>query len=294
MKNKIHATIILYILISISIPVIFKYTIFENLALSNLSNSEWAGFLGSYAGGILGGLGTLIAVYITVKSSISIQEENQKETDRRIQEECKRHNDEIIDENRRRAAERVSDIEVAQKRDRKLFADNIAKELGRYITHISNYHYESLKAENLQKELSIAKENLVQIEKELRNVGIELSKVNWDNPDEIVKISAKRDVIADEKDRLSRIYNEILAEQRVNSEFGNRLVANETFFTLKVALCNIKFADDFLKKLEEIHRGSGLVHAEEKFYGQWITTETAQLMQEFSVFAEKYIENAEN
>lgn len=53
--------------------------------LSNLNNAEWASFLGSYVGGILGGLGTLIAVFITVKDSKESQLKNEQDTTMRIE-----------------------------------------------------------------------------------------------------------------------------------------------------------------------------------------------------------------
>lgn len=294
MKIREYANIIiwiitLYIVIGILIPIIFKYTIFENPALSNLSNNEWAGFLGSYVGGILGGLGTLIAVYITVKSSMSIQEENKRETDQRIEEECKRHQAEIIAENQRRDIERNSDIEENNKRDRQQFVNRIAKELGTYITHISKYHYAGLEAENLQGEVDRAKAELLQIEQKLKKIDEKFSAVNVDDSDEIIRVSTERDEIVDEKERLSRIYNEALAERRLNREFGNRLTANEAFFTLKVVLSNIESAENLLKKLKEVHGGAGFKHPEEVSYGQWIDLETEKLMQEFIVFMNKYV-----
>lgn len=287
MKNKGYAKIIiwiivLYIVVSTFIPIIFKYAIFENPTLSNLSNNEWAGFLGSYVGGILGGLGTLIALYITVKNSMTVQEENKRETDQRIEEEYKRHQAEIAVEK-----------EKNDKRDRQQFVNSIAKELGVYITHISKYHYAGLDAENLRDRVSNAKTELTQIEQKLKIVDDKLSAVNVDDSDEIIRVSAERDTIVNEKDRLNRIYNEALAAQRSNSEFGNRLAANEAFFTLKAVLSNIKLADNFQQKLNEVHYGAGFKHSQEEVYGQWIGAETEELIQEFTVFMNKYVENVE-
>ena len=76
--------IIIYTTVGIILPFIFKYVIFESTTFSNLSNNEWAGFLGSYVGGILGGLGTLISVFITVKDSRDMQIENKKDTIRKF------------------------------------------------------------------------------------------------------------------------------------------------------------------------------------------------------------------
>lgn len=78
-NNDIKRTIIIYLLAGIGLPFLLKYLIFENQALSNLTNNEWAGFLGSYAGGILGGLGTLISVVFTVSSSFNLQKETERE-----------------------------------------------------------------------------------------------------------------------------------------------------------------------------------------------------------------------
>lgn len=298
MKDKRYAKIIIwiivvYIVVSILIPIIFKYAIFENPALSNLSNNEWAGFLGSYVGGILGGLGTLLALYITVKNSMTVQEENKRETDQRIEEEYKRHQAEIATEKERRDNERLSDKEENDKRDRQQFANSIAKELGVYITHISKYHFAGLDAWDLQKRVSDAKTDLLQIEQKLKSIDEKLSAIDVDNTDEFLRVSTKRDTIVDEKERLSRIYNEALTEQRSNSEFGNRLVANEAFFTLIAVLSNIKSADNLLQKLNEVHKGAGSRHPQEESYGQWIGAETEELIQEFTVFMNKYVENVE-
>lgn len=298
MKSKGYAKIIiwiivLYIFVSVLIPIIFKYAIFENPALSNLSNNEWAGFLGSYVGGILGGLGTLIALYITVKNSMTVQEENKKDTDQRIEEEYKRHQADIAAEKERRDKERLSDKEDNDKRDRQQFVNNIAKELGVYITHISKYHFAGLEAERLQDRVSNAKTELFRVEQKLKSIDDKLSAVDVNDSDEFLRVSTERDTIVDEKDQLSRIYNEALAEQRSNSEFGNRLTANEAFFTLKVVLGNITFADDLLKKLEEVHKGAGFRHPEEETYSQWINLKTEDLIQEFTVFMDRYVDNVE-
>lgn len=76
--RTIMTIIIIYTVIGIILPFVFKFVIFESTEFSNLTNNEWAGFLGSYVGGILGGLGTLISVFITVKESQDMQIENKK------------------------------------------------------------------------------------------------------------------------------------------------------------------------------------------------------------------------
>ena len=56
-------TIVLFLIVAILAPLLIDYFIFGNTIPSNISNEAWAGFLGSY----IGGLCTMIAVFITVK-----------------------------------------------------------------------------------------------------------------------------------------------------------------------------------------------------------------------------------
>ncbi|RJE48911.1 MULTISPECIES: hypothetical protein [unclassified Dehalobacter] len=65
------------IVIIILIPWLFDSLIFGNNIKSNLSNGEWAGFLGSYIGGIVGGFATLSAVLISLNKGKTIQEESE-------------------------------------------------------------------------------------------------------------------------------------------------------------------------------------------------------------------------
>lgn len=56
-------TIVFFLIVAILAPLLIDYFIFGNTIPSNISNESWAGFLGSY----IGGLCTMIAVFITVK-----------------------------------------------------------------------------------------------------------------------------------------------------------------------------------------------------------------------------------
>lgn len=56
-------TIVLSLIVAILAPLLIDYFIFGNTIPSNISNEAWAGFLGSY----IGGLCTMMAVFITVK-----------------------------------------------------------------------------------------------------------------------------------------------------------------------------------------------------------------------------------
>ena len=43
--NVIMIIVVIYLIVGIILPFIFKYAIFESKTFSNLSNNEWAGFL---------------------------------------------------------------------------------------------------------------------------------------------------------------------------------------------------------------------------------------------------------
>ncbi len=71
----------------ILIPFALGYLISIKSIIPNFSQSnDWIGFLGSYTGGILGGLCTLVVMYFTRKDTRDIQEENKALT-LKIQEE---------------------------------------------------------------------------------------------------------------------------------------------------------------------------------------------------------------
>jgi hypothetical protein len=75
---KIKYTIlgIVFIVLVIGIPLIIDNWIIGNDFQSNISNSDWVSFLGSYIGAILGGLFTLVAIYITYNQNNKLHSEN--------------------------------------------------------------------------------------------------------------------------------------------------------------------------------------------------------------------------
>ncbi|HBF0730817.1 TPA: hypothetical protein KNO10_004033 [Clostridioides difficile] len=105
----------------IIIPLIVTFTIsVRNPIFSFNESNGWLGFWGSYLGGILGGLATLMAVVITTNQTRIIQEENKLET-REIQAESKK--------------EKI----YFQKKE---FTDEICKCISEYITDACGYFYE--------------------------------------------------------------------------------------------------------------------------------------------------------
>ena len=70
--------IVLGIASVIAVPIFIDFFVFGNAFSSNIDNQAWAGFLGSY----LGGIATLVAVFITIwdnNKKIEIQRQSEKE-----------------------------------------------------------------------------------------------------------------------------------------------------------------------------------------------------------------------
>ena len=70
--------IVLGIASVIAVPIFIDFFVFGNAFPSNIDNQAWAGFLGSY----LGGIATLVAVFITIwdnNKKIEIQRQSEKE-----------------------------------------------------------------------------------------------------------------------------------------------------------------------------------------------------------------------
>lgn len=66
--KKIKIPLFGAILLVTIIPIIINLTMYIpfSITVDSLSQSDWLSFFGSYMGGVLGGLGTLIAVFLTI------------------------------------------------------------------------------------------------------------------------------------------------------------------------------------------------------------------------------------
>ncbi len=288
-KTIILWVILAYLFLGMTLPVVFKYAIFESTAYSNLTNSEWAGFLGSYVGGVLGALGTLVAVYFTVKSTINVQEEATHSSNERLELEYRRHQEEIKSENERREKERQDDSKEIKTRYRIELANEIANDLGKYITHISNYYYMNQREEKIKNKLVKAKQELDLKENEIKEITRQLQNVSVEeNIQSIHQFEMQMQQKEIERQRALRVYGEYAELERRNGERLNRFVANEAYFTIRVRMNDLQEGKSFLEKLEKIHKEVSYDHPEEK-YGQWIEGETDGLMREFDSFVKMYI-----
>lgn len=78
----------LIVLVSLGIlilPLIIDWCIFANDFPSNISNSDWASFLGGYIGAIVGGLFSLVGIVWTIRFT---REQNQKDRELQVKPYC--------------------------------------------------------------------------------------------------------------------------------------------------------------------------------------------------------------
>ena len=273
-KRRIKVLLISIVVIVLMIPIILEFFIFRNTFQSPVDNNGWASFLGSYLGGVLGGLCTLATLFVTVRESQRIQRDNKDDTERQIQDERKRHDAEIDNQYR-----------LHEKDKRTAFADLIADDIGIYIAHISQYHYAGLHAITLKAEVDAAFSEMKKAEDSKLNAikefgsGIDKSEI---------KILESECYV----DKCKFKYEELKNKKEENSKNGDRLRANEVFFTLQVKLNDIVEAKELLAKLYEFHNGTGKKHNEKKF-GEWIENIIEDVKVEYSLFRKRYIEKYE-
>lgn len=77
-KNRFIFITIGLIISCVILPLGIDRFVFGNSIESNLTNAEWAGFLGSY----IGGIATILAVIITIWFTTKENEEKQKQRDK--------------------------------------------------------------------------------------------------------------------------------------------------------------------------------------------------------------------
>lgn len=71
-KSQLGIIVLVYVLFSICFVGVVKWP------YPNLTYPEWDNFLACFCGGAIGGLATLIAVYVTIKETRKIQDETRK------------------------------------------------------------------------------------------------------------------------------------------------------------------------------------------------------------------------
>ena len=229
--QKKRIVIVFIIVIICLIPTALEYFVFRNNIFSVLSNGEWSGFLGSYIGGVFGGVGTLLAVYITTKETRKIQQENSAQ---------------IEDEKRRN-----------EKKERKQFADEIAKDIAMYITDISKYFYVCRALQQLHNKEQELNNELHNIDCKIGTKHNILKKLNIVNDADTEEYLSIQNELEELKQKESELKYQIERNSReMERNKADRTIAIECYFLLKIKLQNIESGKDLLKQLKFIHDNS--------------------------------------
>lgn len=83
--KKYTITIILTLICIVGLPLFIDWAIIGNNFPSNISNSDWVGFLGGYIGTIVGAIFSLVGVIFTIRFT---REQNQKDRESSVRPYC--------------------------------------------------------------------------------------------------------------------------------------------------------------------------------------------------------------
>ena len=248
---------ILLILLA-GIPLILEHFVFRNSVYSVLTNGEWASFLGSYIGGVVGGAGTLIALWVTPNETRKIQEENLNQLN--------------------------ADRSLNDRKERKQFADIIAQDISIYIANINNYFYASRHSERLDNDRRNADIRLNDIRNKIKYQYGEQEKINIEtDTNEYARIELEIEKLKVSEAEASQKLQHI--EDEIDKNRVDRTIANERLNILKIRLQGIPEAAELIAKLEYIHKYSSGLGTEFDFMDK----ETSQLLAITSDFTYKYI-----
>lgn len=185
-----------------------------------------SGFTGSYIGGAVGGIGTLLTVYITHGDTRKTQQDNIVQFE---------------DEKRRN-----------ERKERKQFADEIRKDVAKYIRDITKYFQMSWQAENLEikgRALNI-KLCCIMSQMDDRYAGIQKIKLGK-NTDEYNWLQLE---LAQLKEKKSDLRYKL--EQNTRTCERNQVyrdVAYECLVLLQMKLKNIDGGEAILKQIDSIY-----------------------------------------
>lgn len=100
MKRSLIASILLSLIAIFLLPFVIDRFVIGNNVPSNISNSDWVGFLGSYIGAIIGALVSLIGIAATIKYT---NEQNRIDRELQVRPYCTIrhvHDDKLVGTNR--------------------------------------------------------------------------------------------------------------------------------------------------------------------------------------------------
>lgn len=255
----IGITIVVLLVLFAGVPLVLEHFIFRNEVYSALQNGEWASFLGSYIGGIVGGAGTIIAMWVTTTETRKVQEENLNKL--------------------------KEDRLLADKKERKQFADGIAHDISVYTTDIIKYFHDSRNVDRLEVDKYNIDMHLQSIQNQIQEKYSRKQTLSV-NRDSATYFSIESEIEQLKVEESKTRYKLERIEKEIHSIQGDRTIAVECYFLLKIKLQDIPEAVPLLEKLEYIHKNSSNVKGT---HLEFAKEETQKLLDLTVAFIDKYI-----
>lgn len=270
--------IYIYFFVCASFPFVLRRTVPFLIALTD---KEWAVFLGSCTGGVLGGIGTVIAMVITVRSGFEMQKESREDALRQMQENIKQ-----------RDAEKKADLEQSRRIQRTMFVDNVATEIGLFITQLSRCANTELEAKATEKELAESSEKLAKIDTQLREIVASSEKNSAATVEDFVKLNIMRSQLCDERNIEMMRYRELLFRLRENQLWVDRIKVNEIYFSLLNKLTIRTESEYAIQKLKEMKDYNLADFEDRQVLDSWVREQSEELHKAFSQFAKAFIDRS--
>lgn len=240
----------------VAIPWLLEYLIYRNSYVSVLSNETWSGFLGSYLGGIIGGLFTLLAVYFTTKQTRLIQSKIEQQ----------------------QAQDRLN----FEKKEREKYVNSIYEYTGKFLTNITTFYYNTQYhankesyIEETEKKLKICEDKLMSLYKSIEGISIPGNGLYTKTQQEIDTANLERIVYNRRLDNLN---------ESINRHPADRSIAIECLNILKLLLNSNNDAEKLLNKITSIHDD---LHFKKDY--KWIESEREELIKLANDFGYIYI-----
>lgn len=129
--------------------------------------------------------------------------------------------------------------------------------------------------------------NLKNTEQEYKAFCRKLERGQLDKKD-VKNPEGKREGLREAYISAKEKYLEAKREYEENSKFGNKLEANEAFFTAKSKLSGVEEGKKMIELMEKIHQELGIPHGEQP-YGKWISEKCDELIEQYQLFRERYV-----
>lgn len=256
-KNVIQTIVFVLVVLAVLavialIPWGIEVWIFRNNIYSVIGNKEWASFLGSYVGGAIGGIGTLLAVVITTNQTRAIQKKNEQQI--------------------------TEDRDAKKKDDRRNFINSVIEDVAKFLTDNSAYKEEVELLNERKRKIAKFEKDLLETRNELNKKRILLTHrgKNMQLEDEIAQLESVEKTMQET----------IIAEkQYISSCKISREKALEGSLVLEMKLKNINEAATMWAKIEEVTK----LADNEKISYDVYAEEANKIIYMMVDFAEKYI-----